>query len=85
MNIKLLIEQILEFLSLKGDCTGSFESTLVKMPHLQKSHHGSNGNNNSLCLNIGPMVMKLQLTQQNWNDYSCCLCLDPVVIEITIW
>ena len=28
----------LEFLSLKGDCTGSFESTLVKMPRYWKSH-----------------------------------------------
>ena len=26
------------FLSLKGDCTGSSESTLVKMPHSCKSH-----------------------------------------------
>ena len=38
MNIKLLIEQHLEFLSLKGGCTGSSESTLVKMPHCWKSH-----------------------------------------------
>ena len=28
----------LEFLSLKGGCTGSSESTLVKMPHCWKSH-----------------------------------------------
>ena len=33
MNIELLIEHHLEFLSLKGGCTGSSESTLVKMPH----------------------------------------------------
>ena len=33
MNIKLLTEQHLEFLSLKGGCAGSSESTLVKMPH----------------------------------------------------
>ena len=33
MNIKLLTEHHLEFLSLKGDCTGSSESTLVKMPY----------------------------------------------------
>ena len=38
MNIKLLTEHHLEFLSLKGGCTGSFESTLVKMPHCWKSH-----------------------------------------------
>ena len=34
----LLTEHHLEFLSLKGDCTGWSESTLVKMPHCRKSH-----------------------------------------------
>ena len=38
MCVKLLTEQHLEFLSLRGGCTGSSESTLVKMPHCQKSH-----------------------------------------------
>ena len=38
MNVKLLTEHHLEFLSLKGGCTGSSESTLVKMPHCWKSH-----------------------------------------------
>ena len=38
MNVKLLTEQHLEFLSLAGGCTGSFESTLVKMPHCWKLH-----------------------------------------------
>ena len=33
MSVKLLTEHQLEFLSLKGGCTGSSESTLVKMPH----------------------------------------------------
>ena len=37
MSIKLLTKQHLEFLSLKGGCTGSSESTLVKMPHCWKS------------------------------------------------
>ena len=36
--LRLLIEQHFEFLSLKGGCTGSFESLLVKMPHCWKSH-----------------------------------------------
>ena len=31
MTVKLLTEHHLEFLSLKGGCKGSFESTLVKM------------------------------------------------------
>ena len=38
LNIKLLTEHHLEFLSLKGGCTGLPESTLVKMPHCLKSH-----------------------------------------------
>ena len=38
MIYKLLTEHQLEFLSLKGGCTGSSESTLVKMPYCWKSH-----------------------------------------------
>ena len=38
MIVKLLTEHHLEFLSLKGGCTGRSESTLVKMPHCWKSH-----------------------------------------------
>ena len=38
MTVKLLPEHHLEFLRLKGGCTGSSESTLVKMPHCWKSH-----------------------------------------------
>ena len=34
----LLTEQHLEFLGLKGGCTGSSESTLVKMTHCWKPH-----------------------------------------------
>ena len=33
MSVKLLTEHRLDFVSLKGGCTGSSESTLVKMPH----------------------------------------------------
>ena len=36
MTVKLLTEQHLEFVSLKGGCRGL--STLVKMPHCWKSH-----------------------------------------------
>ena len=38
MIAKLLTEHHLEFLSLKAGCTGSYESTLVKMPYCWKSH-----------------------------------------------
>ena len=38
MIVYLLTEYHLEFLSLKGGCRGSSESTHVKMPHCWKSH-----------------------------------------------
>ena len=38
MIVKLLTEYHLGLVSLKGGCTGSFETTLVKMPHCWKSH-----------------------------------------------
>ena len=38
MSVKLLTEHRLEFVGLKADCTGSSESTLVKMPYCWKSH-----------------------------------------------
>ena len=38
MIVELLTEHHLEFLSLKGGCRGSYESTHVKMPHCWKSH-----------------------------------------------
>ena len=38
MNVKLLTENNLEFLSLKGGYTGLSESTIVKMPHCWESH-----------------------------------------------
>ena len=38
MIVKILTEHHLEFLSLKGGCRGSSESTLVKMSNCWKSH-----------------------------------------------
>ena len=38
MSVKLLTEHHFEFLSLKGGCTGSSESTLVNIQHCLKSH-----------------------------------------------
>ena len=38
MSVKLLTEHHLEFLSLTEVCTGSSESTRVKIPHCYKSH-----------------------------------------------
>ena len=41
MIVKLLTEHHLAFLSLKGGCTGSSESTLVKMSNCWKSRAGA--------------------------------------------
>ena len=38
MSVKLLSVRHLEFLNLKGGCTGSSASIHVKMPHCWKSH-----------------------------------------------
>ena len=38
MTVKLLTEQHLEFLDLKGGFAGSSESSLVKIPHCWKSY-----------------------------------------------
>ena len=38
MSVKLLTEHHLEFLSLKGGCTGLSESTFVTMPHCWKAN-----------------------------------------------
>ena len=38
MIVKLLTEHHFEFLSLKGGCRGSSESTHAKMPHCWKYH-----------------------------------------------
>ena len=38
MIVKLLTEHHIEFLSLRGGCRGSFESTLVKISNCWKSH-----------------------------------------------
>ena len=52
MNNKLLTEHNFRFLSLTGGCTGSSESTLVKMPHCWKSRV------------MAHMEMKPRLTEQ---------------------
>ena len=41
LSVKLLTELHFVFLGLKGGCTGSSESTLVKMPQRWKSRHNS--------------------------------------------
>ena len=60
MIVKLLTEQTLEFLSLTRGCTGSSESTLVKMPHCWKSHVAAHNDWNSETVDIGGSSHKEQ-------------------------
>ena len=59
MSVELLAKQHLEFLSLRGACTGSSESTHVKMPNCWKSHVAAYifskvGNRSCYCENDRP-------------------------------
>ena len=67
MIVKLLAEQHLEFLSTKGGCRGSSESTLVKMPHCWKSHATAQ----IICLNS---IKQFQQYNVNFfcNDVNPC-------------
>ena len=76
MNIKPLTEHHLEFLSLKGGCTGSSESTLVKMPHCWKSHV------TALIIFISVLVCNNHLTdEERAGCFTKCmyLCLSSFV------
>ena len=70
MNIKLLTEHHLEFLSLKGGRKGSSESTHVKMPHCWKSNvaaHISRKNGDQVIFKK-PFSARVTLKQTYLND-----------------
>ena len=50
MTVELLTEHCLEFLSLTGGCTGSSESTLVKMSNCWKSRAAAHMSLNDICM-----------------------------------
>ena len=59
MTVKLLTEHHLEFLSLKGGCTGSPGSTLVKMSNCWKSH---------VAAHLSVYGTRRNVWQANWTD-----------------
>ena len=69
MIFKLLTEHHLEFLSLKGGCTGTSESTLVKMSNCWKSHVTAQFCNGFPChrsyINSEPLCKRDLLNKQN--------------------
>ena len=74
MCVKLLIELNLVFLSLTGGCTGSSESTLVKMAHCWKSHVTV-----QIFLNNGPRMQSVTCLATD-----ACLTADPGVPSLIL-
>ena len=69
MIVKLLTEHHLEFLSLKGGCTGSSESTLVKMSNCWKSRALAHffEQSDTICLQNDKLTSK----QSGFTVYQC--------------
>ena len=66
MIVKLLTEHHLEFLSLKGGCTGSSKSTLVKMSNCWKAHAATHFifNHSNKCFNKIMYTISYQNVEQ---------------------
>ena len=71
MSVKLLTEHHLEFLDLKGGCTGSSESTLVKMPHCWKSDVTAQ------MINLN--IVRNQRVNKIASVGMCCYCIPPYI------
>ena len=84
MNVKLLTEHHLEFLSIKGGCTGSSESTHVKIPHCWKSHvtvHIFSFRSGLFTPDMAfEAIVKIQIEKLRAPSLKCC---DMVVNELT--
>ena len=68
MSVKLLTENHFEILSLIGRCTGSYESTLVTMPHCWKSLVAAHLSYN---LNWFILLPDKMCTMLCWNVKQC--------------
>ena len=85
MSVKLLTEDYLEFLSSKGGCTGSSESTHVKMPHCWKSHVTAQIIKFPLLLKFHSLVSQNAVCSPKlWHaEYFNALLSFSIVIEIS--
>ena len=72
MIVKLLTEHNLEFLSLKGGCTSSSESTFVKTSNCWKFHAAAQMIvlRQKQCL-ISPFILVYQWNAQIWREKAC--------------
>ena len=76
MSVKLLTEHRLEFVSLKGGCTGSSESTLFKMPHCRGSIYDVLAS--SLCVRYAGYIhifkKRKHSDKYHKSSFSCMQC-----------
>ena len=79
MTVKLLAKQYLEFLNLKGCCTDSPESTLVKMPLCWKSHVTAHMEVTS-CYSKEPLFQTALFSKALGNPDQTVVCYDPFII-----
>ena len=80
MSVKLRTEHHLEGLSLKGGCTGTSESTLVKMPHCLKLHVAAQlyrCRKNIICM-LHIISLRAQISQNVKYWYEICDVLVPI-------
>ena len=75
MIVKLLTEHHLAFLSLKGGCTGSSESTLVKMSNCWKSRAGAQLLKMNTSTNLQQNAAKMMHGE---NTYLHALCMNQI-------
>ena len=76
MIVKLLTEHHFKFLSLKGGCRGSYESTLVKVPHCWKSH-----DHTGQCKRTGGCYNELVVAPNPSDSRSGALSVGPGVVN----
>ena len=69
MSVKLQTKHLLEFLSLTGCFTGSYESTLVKMSNCWKSHAAALII--SVTANINEMALLSTSSYTQYIDWPC--------------
>ena len=88
MSVKLLTEHHLEFVSLIGGCTGSSESTLVKMPHCWKSYVEAQF---MIYIGFKPMyvryagyinISKKRTNSDNYHKSSFHACSAPLYVRV---
>ena len=70
MTVKLLTELHSESLSLKGGCTGSSESTLVKTPHCKKKKCWKSHDMAHLMIHQSAIMYNPKFSRDTWP--RCC-------------